>query len=171
MHYKKIVVIDTETTGLKKKDRIIEIACLTIKKNKINDTFHTYLYNNRKISKESFKLHKIKKKKLKNKPEFKDVHKKLDKILKNNIIVAHNAKFDLKFLKREYAMIGKYRKFKYIDTLNMAKKIFPGKKNSIKNLSKRLKIKNYKKMHRAINDANILAKIYLKFKNIQKKFS
>lgn len=171
MHKNNITVIDTETTGLEpeKGDRIIEIACIRIKNDKIdNNFFHTYLNVNKKISKKAYTIHRIKKKFLKDKPKFEDIFEKLDKFIKNSIIIAHNAKFDLKFLKMEYLKIGIKKRFKFIDTLYIAKKIFPGKKNSLKKISKRLKI-NYKKMHNALNDAKILAKVYLKLKNKQKQ--
>ncbi|WP_458659163.1 exonuclease domain-containing protein [Candidatus Vidania fulgoroideorum] len=174
MHYnKKIIVIDTETTGLnpEKGDRIIEIACVEIKKGKIINSFHSYLNVKKKIDKKAYKIHGIKKNFLKKKPYFKEIKKKLYKIIKNSIIVSHNANFDIKFIKNEYKILGEKINLKAIDTLKIARKMFPGKKNSLIKFCERLKIKIKKKMHSAINDAKILAQVFLFLKNNQIKIA
>ncbi|MGX7589447.1 3'-5' exonuclease [Candidatus Vidania fulgoroideorum] len=168
MHY---IILDTETTGLnpKKGDRIIELAMIKVSNNKIKDIFHSYFKVDKKISKKSKKIHGIDEKKLKNKKSFKYKINKINNFIKNNILVSHNSKFDLKFLKNEYELIGIKRKFISIDTLKIFRKIYPGKKNTLIKICERLKIKIYKKMHSAINDAKILTKIFFFLKNPQKK--
>lgn len=168
--HKKYIIIDTETTGLnpEKGDRIIELAMIKVsKKNKILDKFHSFFNVEKKISKKSFKIHGIKNKFLKKKKYFYEKIKKINNFIKKSIFVSHNAKFDIKFLKKEYKLLNIRKKFLAIDTLKIAKKFFPGKKNTLKKVCERLKIKINIKMHSAINDARILMKVFFFFKNHQ----
>ncbi|MGX7576463.1 3'-5' exonuclease [Candidatus Vidania fulgoroideorum] len=165
------LIIDLETTGLKPEegDRIIEIAYIYLKKNKIKEIYNTLINCKKKISKKSFLTHKISYKMLKNKPKFSDIYHKLINKIKKSYLVAHNAKFDLKFLKNEFNLINLKIKMKAIDTLKIFKKIFPGKKNTLGKISERLKIKKKYKLHRALNDVFILYKIFEHIKYKQKK--
>jgi len=128
---KRLVALDTETTGLKIKiDRIIEIGCVEIINKEITGKyFHKYLKTETKINKSAYKLHGLKKGFFKNKPKFKNIFKKFLKFLGNSILVIHNSKFDIKFLKKEFFLINKkFKKFKIIDTLKISRKKYPGKK-------------------------------------------
>ncbi|MGX7589590.1 3'-5' exonuclease [Candidatus Vidania fulgoroideorum] len=167
----KYIILDTETTGLNyKKDRIIEISLLKIKKNFIKSSIHKFFNVKRKISREAFKVHGIKKNFLKKKKEFKFYYKKIKKYINNNIIVSHNAKFDINFLKKEYKIIGENINFKAIDTLKIARKMFVGKRNNLESLGKRMKIKtNIFKNHSAYDDSLLLYNIFIKIKSRQIK--
>ncbi|MGX7582504.1 3'-5' exonuclease [Candidatus Vidania fulgoroideorum] len=166
--HNKYVILDTETTGLypEKGDRIIEISMIKIYKNKILKKFHSFFNVKKKISKSSYKIHNIKNSFLKKKKYFHEKINLIDNFIKKSIIVSHNAKFDIKFLKKEYEYLKKKRKFYAIDTLKIVRKIFPGKKNTLKKICERFKIKKLK-MHSAINDAKILTKIFFYLKNNQ----
>ncbi|XAO72604.1 MAG: exonuclease domain-containing protein [Candidatus Vidania fulgoroideorum] len=168
---KHIVFIDLETTGLDYiKDRIIEIACIKLNlKNNTTKTFHSFLNTDRKISKSAFKIHKIKKSYLLNKPKFIDISKKLLLFIDNYLLVAHNAIFDISFLKNEYKRIGLKINFKYFDTLKFIKRNFSFKKNSLSDLVKRYNL-NYSNFHSALNDVQALLDIYFIIKKKQKKF-
>ncbi|MGX7586173.1 3'-5' exonuclease [Candidatus Vidania fulgoroideorum] len=168
MPQNKYLIIDIETTGLNidKGDRIIEIAYIYINNGKIKDIFNSLLKTKKNISLDSYKVHGIEKKMLSGKPKFSDISNKLIKLIKKCYLVAHNAKFDIKFLKNELNLIKKKITIKAIDTLRIAKKIFPGKKNSLKSLSKKIGIKTVR-FHRAIDDVKILYDIFMFFKNKQ----
>ncbi|AZP36158.1 DNA polymerase III subunit epsilon [Candidatus Annandia adelgestsuga] len=167
------IILDTETTGINKNGklykghRIIEIGAIEIINRKITgNNFHTYINPERKIEIEAFKIHGISNSFLKNKPLFKDIYHLFLKYILNSELIIHNAIFDIQFLENElYLLSNKYRKISdicnIIDSLNIARKLFPGKKNNLDILSKRFNIKIKRKKHSALNDALILSKIYL----------
>lgn len=167
---KKYISLDTETTGLypEKGDRIIEIACIKIKNNKITKKiFHKYINPERKISFQSFLIHKIPDKKLKEKPKFIQIYKSFKRFIKGSYLIIHNADFDKKFILNEFNIINKKIKLKIIDTLKIARKLFPRKKNSLEKLAERLNIKINQPLHNAKNDAITLAKIFISLKKNQ----
>ncbi|MGX7589010.1 exonuclease domain-containing protein [Candidatus Vidania fulgoroideorum] len=167
---KRLISLDTETTGLNTKyDRIIEIACVEILENRITGKiFHSYINTERQISEESYKIHKIKKNMLLKKPYFKDIGNKILEMVKQSSVIIHNAKFDYNIIKEEYLRIKKNIHFKVIDTYSIAKKKFPGKKNSLKMLCKRFKVKQHV-CHSALHDAINLAKVFILMNPKQKK--
>ncbi len=184
MKINKQIVLDIETTGLNLIDKyylnnkIIEICAIEIKNKKItNNIFHTYLNPNRKIEKKAYEIHKIKNSFLKKKPKFKNISKKFINFIKNSNLIIHNAKFDIKFIEHELKLINYNIKINkicnIIDTLYIARKIFPGKKNDLNSLCNRYKIniKYYRKNHGALIDAKILANIYLNLIKKQTKIN
>ncbi|UOQ38013.1 DNA polymerase III epsilon subunit [Candidatus Vidania fulgoroideae] len=169
---KRLLVLDTETTGLsiKRGDRIIELAIVEIMNRKITKKyFHRYFKVNKKISKESFKVHKISNFFLDKKKTFLHSYKKIKNFIGDSFIIAHNAEFDSKFIKNELRICKKKKKLVFIDTLRIFRKIFPGKKNRLKDISKRLGIKINFCLHNALNDARLLARIVVFLMNKQKK--
>ncbi|MGX7577286.1 3'-5' exonuclease [Candidatus Vidania fulgoroideorum] len=166
------VIIDTETTGLcLKTDRIVELALIKLEKNKKIKIFHSFFNVKKKITKNAYKINKIKNSFLKKKKPFFKKIKTIDKFIKKSYLVSHNSKFDIGFLKKEYTLLGIKRKFLSIDTLKIFRKLYPGKKNTLKKVCERLKIKIKKKMHRALNDAKILLEVFVKLLNNQVKIS
>jgi len=178
---KRQVVLDTETTGINVKGdfyighRIIEIAAFEIINRKITKNFfHTYLNPNRKVDFEAYKVHKISDKFLLDKPSFGSIRSKFFKFIKNSVLIIHNAMFDIQFLNNELNIL-KYRNYKMedfyevIDTLQMARNIFPGKKNNLNALCDRYSIqRNNRLIHSAKVDAFLLAKVYLSMTKHQK---
>lgn len=169
----KQIVLDIETTGMNNNKKyylnhkIIEICAIEIRKRKItNNIFHTYINPCRKIDYYAYKIHKIKDSFLKNKPIFKKISKKLIKFIKNSDLIIHNSKFDINFIEYEFKLINKKIKINkicnIIDTLKIARKMFPGKKNDLNSLCKRYKIDiSNRKYHSAIIDTKLLANLYL----------
>ncbi len=171
---KRQIVLDIETTGFNKINnkhyidhKIIEIGAIEIKNRKItNNIFHTYLNPNRNIENDAYKIHKIKNSFLKNKPKFINIVNKFINFIKNSDLIIHNAKFDIEFIEYELKLINIKIKIKnicnIIDTLYLARKKFPGKKNDLDSLCKRYKINtDYRKKHGALIDAKLLSNIYL----------
>ncbi|MEO0889062.1 MAG: DNA polymerase III subunit epsilon, partial [Pseudomonadota bacterium] len=101
------------------------------------------------------------------KPEYSAVHQEFLDFIKGAELVAHNAPFDTGFMDYEFEMlnpsIGKTDDYcKVTDTLAMAKKIFPGKRNNLDVLCERYGIDNsHRTLHGALLDAEILADVYL----------
>ncbi|UOQ27870.1 DNA polymerase III epsilon subunit [Candidatus Vidania fulgoroideae] len=169
---RRLLVLDTETTGLsiKRGDRIIELAIVEIVNKKITRKyFHKYFKVDKEISKESFKMHKISNFYLSKKKTFLQSYDKIKRFIGDSFIIAHNAKFDSKFIKNELKICKKKKKLVFIDTLRIFRKIFPGKKNRLKDISKRLGIKINFCLHNALNDARLLARIVVLLMNKQRK--
>ncbi|CAL4042606.1 DNA polymerase III subunit epsilon [Buchnera aphidicola (Takecallis arundicolens)] len=176
------IALDIETTGLNnsgllyKNHKIIEIGAIEIINRKItNNKFHVYINPEREINNEAFKIHGISNKFLIDKPLFSDIYLKLIAYISNSDIIAHNANFDISFINYEIKKLNKnfktINKFcKVIDTLEIARNIFPGKKNNLDALCNRYEINNNsRKIHSAVLDAFLVAKIYLRMTCLQKQ--
>lgn len=171
----RIIVLDTETTGMNldggphyQGHRIIEIGAVEIINRKLTGRhFHVYIKPDRQIQSEAVEVHGITDEFLVDKPEYREVHAEFLDFIKGAELVAHNASFDIGFMDSEFAMldpsIGKTVDYcKVTDTLAMAKKIFPGKRNNLDVLCDRYGIDNsHRTLHGALLDAEILADVYL----------
>lgn len=177
----RILALDIETTGMNKNKkfyenhRIIEIGIVEIINRELTgNNFHVYINPNRLIQLEAFKIHGISDSFLLNKPYFSDIFIKFIKYIKNSELIIHNADFDVGFLNYEIKKLKLDMKdisevCKITDTLKIARSSFPGKKNNLDALRKRYKIHLNEKLHSAIIDATILAKVYLRMTSMQTK--
>jgi DNA polymerase-3 subunit epsilon len=163
------IVLDTETTGLSPKDghRIIEIACVEVDEAMPTGRhFHVYIDPERAIDAEAERVHGISNAFLTGKPRFADVEI-VDKFLEfvgDATLVAHNAAFDRGFINAELERCGLkgLHESRWVDTLGMAQKKFPGMYNSLDALCKRYKISLASRdKHGALIDATLLASVYL----------
>jgi DNA polymerase-3 subunit epsilon len=171
----RIVVLDTETTGMNREGgptylghRIIEIGAVEIINRKLTGKhFHVYIKPDRLIQEDAIDVHGITDEFLKDKPEYREVHQEFLDFIKDANLVAHNAPFDVGFMDHEFETldpsIGKTEQYcRITDTLAMAKKIFPGKRNNLDILCERYGIDNsHRTLHGALLDAEILADVYL----------
>jgi len=163
------IFLDTETTGLSADngDRVIEIGCVELVNRKLTgNNRHFYLNPGRDSHEEALKVHGITSEFLKDKPRFEAVAADLLEYLAAAELVIHNAPFDLGFLNMELALIGKpaLKTFvsNVIDTLVMAKEMFPGKRNSLDALCDRLEVDNSgRALHGALLDAELLADVFI----------
>ena len=163
------IFLDTETTGLSADngDRVIEIGCVELFNRKLTgNNKHFYLNPGRDSHEEALKVHGITTAFLKDKPKFEAVADELLDYLQDAEIVIHNATFDVGFLNKELELIGRPRFKDYvanvIDTLVMAKEMFPGKRNSLDALCSRLGVDNSgRTLHGALLDAELLADVYI----------
>jgi DNA polymerase III subunit epsilon len=161
------VTLDLETTGLNPLDghKIIEIGCVELMNNfPTGNTWQTYINPKRNIPQEAFEVHGLTEEFLENKPFFKDTIDDFLNFIKDSDLIIHNAKFDMKFINYELEAnnLNPISNNKVIDTIDIAKKIFPGQSNSLDALCKRYKINLEKrKFHGALLDAELLAEVYL----------
>lgn len=159
------LVIDTETTGLTEKDRIIEIAVLELD-NMIptGKFFHSYINPGEEIQIiENTNIHGISIEMLETAPTFKKIKDELLSFIAKHTLVAHNAEFDIFFLNKELNIIGEASLTNpVIDTLIMAREQFPRMSNNLSTLCKRFKIAlgNRQNQHSALLDSHLLAKVY-----------
>lgn len=164
------VVLDTETTGLEasKGHRIIEIGCIELSERRATGrSFHRYLNPQRLIDEGAMAVHGISNEFLVDKPLFAEIVEELLTFIDGAEVLAHNAKFDVSFLDAELAIAGShYGRFRdrvtVIDTLAMARELFPGQRNGLDALCKRLGVDNsHRQLHGALLDAQLLAEVYL----------
>ncbi|AKZ66009.1 DNA polymerase III subunit epsilon [Candidatus Palibaumannia cicadellinicola] len=172
---KRQVVLDTETTGMNKLGkpdeghRIIEIGAVEIINRRITGNyFHVYLNPERLIDKEAFAIHGISNIFLQDKPTFAEIADKFIKFISGSELIIHNAKFDISFIDNELIRLKSGMNnlnyyCKVTDSLLLARKIFPGKRNSLDALCDRYLInKSNRIKHGALLDAEILAEIFLR---------
>ena len=174
------IVFDTETTGFnpEKGDKLVEIGAIELINHKpTGKTYHQYINPERDVPEEVVKVHGLTEEFLKDYPIFKDIADEfLEFVGDDGILVAHNAKFDMCFINYELSLINKntYKNDRVIDTLEIAKNMFPGSRHTLDALCKRFNIDNSKRTkHGALLDAELLAEVYLqmdlKAKTVEKK--
>jgi DNA polymerase-3 subunit epsilon len=163
------IVLDTETTGLSPEagDRIIEIGCVELINRKLTgNNFHHYLNPDRDIHEDAMKVHGISTDFLSDKPRFENIVEEFLAYVQDAQIIIHNAPFDVGFLNAELQRNGK-PVFKehvnsVLDTLAMAKELYPGKRNSLDALCERLGVSNAARtLHGGLLDAELLADVYI----------
>jgi DNA polymerase-3 subunit epsilon len=163
------IILDTETTGLDpfSGHRIVEIGAVEVfNKIKTGRFFHTYLNPERDMPQEAFKIHGISSDFLKNKKKFIEVADEFIDFIGEDKLVIHNARFDVKFLNFELGKVGKKELLysRVVDTLDMARKKFPGSPASLNALCKRFDIDlSGREKHGALLDSELLADVYLWF--------
>ena len=174
----RYVVLDTETTGLDPDDghKIIEIGCIEIINRKVTDnTFHKYINPLREIDIEASKIHGLTASNLSDKPIFDDIYDEFVEYIADAPLIIHNASFDMGFLKKEFDYLQRKNAFiknEIIDSLKLARKISPGKKNTLDALCERYSIDNSDRdLHGALLDARLLAYVYLKLTIGQNNFN
>ncbi len=161
------VFFDVETTGLYPLagDRIIEIAMIKTSRGNIVDTLTELINPGRELSREAKNINKIDEEMLKNCSQFnEELSCKILNFIENAVLVAHNASFDLGFLSVELGRLGiSFERWRAIDSLLMAREIFPGQKNSLDSLVRRFNIMPEGELHRALIDTDSLRKIFFEF--------
>ncbi len=163
----KEIILDTETTGLDPKSghRIIEIGALEMHdKILTGKQFHCYINPERDVPNEAYRIHGISTDFLQDKPLFEHIVDEMLEFIADGALVIHNASFDMKFLNHELTRIGKASldHHSVIDTLPMARKMFPGAKVNLDALCTKFKIDNsLRAFHGALKDAKLLADVYV----------
>ena len=163
------IVLDTETTGLSAEggDRIIELGCVELYARKLTgNNLHFYFNPERDSHEDALKVHGISNEFLRDKPKFAELTEEILDYLSDAELIIHNAAFDIGFLNKELERVGKKPLKTYvsnvIDTLAMAKEMFPGKRNSLDALCDRLEVDNSgRTLHGALLDAELLADVYI----------
>jgi len=163
------IVLDTETTGLDPKTghRVIEVGCVELRERRLTgNNLHLYLQPDRQIDQQAIEVHGISNEFLADKPRFNEVAAELKAYLTGAELLIHNAPFDVGFLESEFAIVGDEFALESIctitDTLAMARKMYPGQRNSLDALCKRLGVNNgHRTLHGALLDSEILSDVYL----------
>jgi DNA polymerase-3 subunit epsilon len=164
------IVLDTETTGLEagRGHRIIEIGCVElVERRPTGRTFHRYVNPERLIDPGAVAVHGIRDEFLLDKPRFAEIVQEWLEFIRGAELLIHNAAFDVGFLDAELALCGPQHgrvsdHATVVDTLAMARERYPGQKNTLDALCKRLGVDNTRReLHGALLDARLLAEVWL----------
>jgi len=163
------IILDTETTGLETSGghRIIEIGCVELVDRRLSGShFHQYINPQRDIEDGALEVHGISQEFLQDKPLFADVAGDLLEFIEGAELIIHNAPFDVGFLDYELSMLGRSDRIidhaSVLDTLELARDLHPGQRNSLDALCKRYDVDNSSRtLHGALLDAEILSDVYL----------
>ena len=166
------IVLDTETTGLDPRQghRLIEVAAVELADlMPTGRHFHCYINPERDIDPDAERIHGLSRAFLTDKPVFAEPHvaEALLAFIGDAPIIAHNAAFDRGFLNHELDRAGMapLPEPRWIDSLAIAQKTFPGAYNSLDALCKRFKISLAdREKHGALVDAQLLAGVYLELR-------
>jgi DNA polymerase-3 subunit epsilon len=164
------IVLDTETTGLEVRQghRLIEIACIEMVERRLTGRqYQTYLNPGRTIDEGARRVTGIEDEFLLDKPRFGEVVDEFLAFIDGAELIIHNASFDIGFLDAELSMLanGAGRigdRCTVLDTLAMARERYPGQRNSLDALCKRLGVDNSRRdLHGGLIDVQLLADVYL----------
>lgn len=164
------VVLDTETTGLDARQghRLIEIACVElIERRPSGRHYQTWLNPERAIDEGARQVTGIADEFLLDKPFFADVVEDFFAFIGDAELIIHNASFDIGFLDAELARVGVHLgcigdRCRVLDTLALARGRYPGQRNSLDALCKRLGVDHSARtLHGGLIDAQLLADVYL----------
>ena len=164
------IVLDTETTGLDPRQghRMIEVGCIEILDLlPTGRTFHRLIHPERLIDPDAIRVHGITDAHVKDAPKFRDITADLMEFIGDAPVIAHNAAFDRGFMNHEFGLCAhpELPEARWIDTLQLAQKRFPGMPNSLDALCRRFKISLVERtLHGALIDARLLAEVYLELR-------
>lgn len=177
------ILFDTETTGVfaehaeaRLRDRIVEIGCVeVVNYERTGREFHAYLNPEREVPDEVVRVHGLTFNFLRTHPKFADVVEQFMDFIGDAPLVAHNAAFDQGFINAELKRCGRemLATERFVDTLQIARKRFPGASCSLDALARRFQLDRYgfdlaarkgPGGHGAIIDARILAEVYLQLR-------
>jgi DNA polymerase-3 subunit epsilon len=163
------ILFDTETTGLSPAEghRVVEVACVELVNLMPTGRELQFFCNpERDMPEEAERVHGLSAEFLSDKPLFAANAQALADFFGGDRMVAHNAPFDIEFLKAEFARCGlKLPPGEVIDTLPLARRKFPGAQASLEALCRRLGIDlSERTKHGALVDTRLLAKVYLELR-------
>ena len=164
------IVLDTETTGLswERGNRVVEIGCVElVERRPTGRTFQRYLNPEREFEPGAQEVTGLTWEFLADKPKFADVVDEFLAFVEGAELVIHNAAFDIGFLDYELSRIGPqygrmHLRCRVEDSLALARQRYPGQRNSLDALCRRLGVDNsHRQLHGALLDAQLLTEAYL----------
>ena len=175
----RVIALDTETTGFNRKrngdvergHRIIEIGAVEMVGGVLTGReFHAYVNPGMKIDRDATKVHGISDDFLRGRGGFEEIFPEFFSFISEGdpLIVIHNAHFDISFLDQEFDSLPDHLKsrlhdvkFRYVDSLELSREMFPSQKNTLDAVADRIGLKRVG-AHSALGDAQILAMVFLK---------
>ncbi|MCK9267305.1 MAG: PolC-type DNA polymerase III [Alkaliphilus sp.] len=165
----EFIVFDIETTGLSSRnDKITEIGAVKIKDGEIIDSYSSLINPERDIPAKIIKMTGITDEMVGDKPTIEIILPEFLKFIGDRPVVAHNADFDIAFVRENMKRIDKNFTNTIIDTLNLSRILLPDlKRHRLNIVAKELNIPLLNH-HRAVDDAEATAKIFIKFIEMMK---
>ena len=148
--------------------RVIEVGCVEVVDWAVTGrVFHTFLNPGRAVDPKALAVHGVTDEFLNDKPKFEDVVRELLGFIGESVLVIHNAPFDISFLDQEFSLLRRDLQpigalFQFVDTLAMARAMFPGMKNGLDSLCLRFDAGERVGRHNALEDARLLAHVYVR---------
>jgi DNA polymerase-3 subunit epsilon len=160
------VILDVETTGLSplRGDRVIEIGAVAVERNAVIDEFHSLINPGKRIPIDAQLVHGITDEMLIGQPKPEVVFPLLSRFIRNSVLVAHNARFDIGFLSEEFGRLGLSLVNRYHCTLEMSRVRYPRLPNhKLKTVYRHVSGKSGEEIraHRALGDARMVAAIWM----------
>lgn len=164
------IILDTETTGLswEKGNRLVEIGCIElVNRRPTGRTYQQYLNPEREMEPGAAEVTGLSYEFLSDKPRFHEIAEDFLAFIRDAELVIHNADFDVGFINAELARLqphfGRVDDYaQVLDTLKLARELYPGQRNSLDALCKRLGVDNkHRQLHGALLDAELLTEVYL----------
>lgn len=163
------VVLDTETTGLdwRKGNRVVEIGCVElVERRPTGRTWHQYIHPEREFEQGAQEVTGLTLEFLADKPKFAAIADEFLEFIDGAELVIHNAAFDVGFLDHELSLLDGRGcigdRAAVLDSLALARQRFPGQRNGLDALCRRLGVDNsHRQLHGALLDAQLLAEVYL----------
>jgi len=164
------IVLDTETTGLETSEghRILEVGCVEIIDRRCTGkVLHYYINPQRESDQAALEVHGLTTDFLADKPLFSGIAEEFMKFVDGAELIIHNAPFDVGFLDYELSLLdanwaGLDKHCRILDTLALARQMYPGQRVSLDALCRRLGVDNSnRELHGALLDARLLAEVYL----------
>ncbi|MCR3757517.1 DNA polymerase III subunit alpha [Clostridium felsineum] len=163
-------VLDLETTGFSPKtEKITEIGIMKYEGEKVVDKFSLFVNPEKPIPARVVEVTNITDDMVRNAETIDKVFPKMLEFIKGTVLVAHNAAFDIGFLKHNAKVLGYEFDFTYLDTLSLAQAVFPQYKSyKLGRIAKNLGIK-VEVAHRALDDVDTTVKVFSKMLEILKE--
>jgi DNA polymerase-3 subunit epsilon len=163
---KRLVFLDVETTGLdpRKGHRIIEIGAVAMENNQIVDEYQSLIHVDFPIPRHISKIHGITNVMLNDQPGPENVFPDVKNFISGSILVAHNAKFDMGFLRAEFNQLKLSFNNQIICTLEISRRRYPGLPNyKLETIYRHLvrPVPSDTKRHRALDDARMVAAVWM----------
>ncbi len=161
----RYVIVDVETTGLlPRRDRVIEIGAIALEGKTNVGEFHSFINTVKQIPRAATHVHRITNEMLNGQPGPKDVFHRFCTFVGDGILVAHNAVFDVGFLRYEFSRLGMGFNNQYCCTLEMSRAQFPRlRDHKLETVYRHLFKESAREVqrHRALDDARMVARVWM----------
>jgi DNA polymerase III subunit epsilon len=163
---RRCVVVDVETTGLsaRRGDRVIEVGAVAVEKKRIVEEFHTLIYISKPIPAAAREIHGITNEMLTGQPKPEEVFPQFREFINGSTLVAHNAQFDIGFLRAEFERQGFGLSNPYFCTLELSRAHYPRLRNHrLETVCRHLfgRSTDTIQEHRALSDARMTARVWM----------
>jgi DNA polymerase III subunit epsilon len=161
------VIVDLETTGLwpRRGHRVIEIGAVALERGAVVEEFTTLIDAGVPIPPEVQAIHGITAEMLEGQPRPEEALPRFLAFISDSVLIAHNAAFDIRFLRHEFARLGMALPHRYVCTLEMSRRLLPRlSDHTLETVYTHLcpDAAFLRQNHRALDDARMTAQIWLR---------